>query len=74
MAKPVVVPIPRNTSRAIPKAPSSQSAAGASNPAAPSAPAKGSTLFLFNRLLFLFSIRFFLIVKFELLENLLMYR
>ncbi|THU56279.1 hypothetical protein C4D60_Mb11t15610 [Musa balbisiana] len=41
VAKPVVVPIPRNTSRAIPKAPSSQSAAGASNPAAPSAPAKG---------------------------------
>ncbi|RZR88788.1 hypothetical protein BHM03_00016414 [Ensete ventricosum] len=35
VAKPVVVPIPRNTSRAIPKAPSSQSAAGASNPAAP---------------------------------------
>ncbi|CAL9205831.1 unnamed protein product [Musa hybrid cultivar] len=42
-AKPVDMPTPTNASRAIPKAPSSQSAAGASNSAAPSVPSKGET-------------------------------
>ncbi|KAG6483856.1 eukaryotic translation initiation factor 4G-like [Zingiber officinale] len=39
--KPVDMPIPRNTSRAIPKPPSSQSSAGFSNSLAPSTPTKG---------------------------------
>ncbi|URD89762.1 eukaryotic translation initiation factor [Musa troglodytarum] len=42
-AKSVDMPTPRNASQAIPKAPSSQSAAGVSNSAAPSAPSKGDT-------------------------------